>query len=188
MRKRYTVRNRNLVIHPISHRHLKFLLNMWNDPEIMRYAGSERNWSLKDIKRWYVKYKERFGKYGNTETHFIIKLKDGKLIGESGLGRMKKGWSCPHYKSPKNKLAVMADIKLLKPFWNKGFGTQAMKAIVRYVFKMTDTDIFLVPPHRENLPAIKVYEKARFKRTKGIYYRHHLVYQMRKRDFLKIYQ
>lgn len=77
----------------------------------------------------------------------------------------------------------MTDIKLLKDFWNKGYGTEAMKAVVRFVFTQTQADLFLVPPHKDNIRAIRVYEKAGFKRTKGIWYRYHVIYEMSKGDF-----
>ncbi len=81
----------------------------------------------------------------------------------------------------------MTDVKLAKAFWNKGYATEAIKAIVQYVFTKTSVDIFLVPPHRDNVPAIKVYEKAGFKKTKGIWYRYHMIYEMTKKDFMVVY-
>lgn len=46
------------MVHPIIQRHLKFLLNLWNGPEIMRYAGFARNWNDSQMKKWYDKYKK----------------------------------------------------------------------------------------------------------------------------------
>jgi RimJ/RimL family protein N-acetyltransferase len=61
--------------------------------------------------------------------------------------------------------------------------TEAMKAVVRFVFTQTRADLFLVPPHKDNIPAIRVYEKAAFKKTRGIWYRYHLIFEMSKKDF-----
>ena len=154
----------------------------------MRYAGFARNWSYAQIKEWYGKYKKRLARYGNTENQFIHKLGNGKLIGESRIGRLKAGWSCRDYETRKDKLVLMTDVKLAKPFWNKGYGTEAMKAIVQYVFTKTSADIFLVPPHRDNMPAIKVYQKAGFKKTKGIWYRYHMIYEMTKENFMAVHR
>lgn len=76
----------------------------------------------------------------------------------------------------------MTDVKLIKPYWNKGYGTEVMKTIVQYVFSETEADILLVPPHKENIPAIKVYEKTGFKKTKGRWYRYHMIYEINKNE------
>jgi RimJ/RimL family protein N-acetyltransferase len=187
MQEEIIIQTRRLSICPVTQRHSKFLLKLWNDPDIMRYAGFARNWSCAQIKEWHRKYKKRLIKYGNTEIQFIHKLRNGRLIGESGIGRLRVGWSCPNYETQKDKLVLMTDVKLAKPFWNKGYGTEAMKAILQYVFTKTSADILLVPPHRDNVPAIKVYEKAGFKKTKGIWYRYHMIYEMTKKDFMAVH-
>ena len=187
MQEKIIIQTRHLSICPANHRHLKFLLRLWNDTNIMRYAGFARNWSYAQIKELYKKYKKRIEKYGNTEIQFIHKLRNGRLIGESGIGRLKVGWSCRNYKTEKDKLVLMADVKLTKPFWNKGYGTEAMRIIVKYVFTKTNADILLVPPHRDNVSAIRVYEKAGFKKTRGIWYRYHIIYEMTKEDFKERY-
>lgn len=171
------------MIAPATGKDLRFLLKLWDDPEIMRYAGFAKGWDFARIKKWYQKYQEGLKKFGSTETQFIHKLKDGKSIGETRLGRLRSGWSCRGYQAPKNKLTLMTDVKLLKNFWNKGYGTEAMKAVLRFVFNQTQADLFLVPPHKDNIPAIRVYEKAGFKRTKGIWYRYHMVFEMSKKEF-----
>jgi RimJ/RimL family protein N-acetyltransferase len=170
----------------VAQEDLRFLLGLWNDPEIMRYAGFAKNWDYPRIKEWYEKYLKRVEKFGPTEIQFIHKLKNGELIGETRLGRLRSGWSCPNYQAPQNKLTLMSDVKLLKKCWNKGYGTEAMKAIVKFVFARTKADLLLVPPHIENIPAIRVYEKAGFKKTKGLWYGHHMIYKMNKKDFNEI--
>lgn len=177
------LKTRRLLVRPATQKDLRFLLKLWNDPEIMRYAGFAKGWDFARIKEWYQKYQEGLEKFGATETQLIHKLKDGKSIGETRLGRLKSGWSCRGYRAPKNKLTLMTDVKLLKDFWNKGYGTEAMKAMVRFVFTRTKTDLLLVPPHKENTPAIRVYEKAGLRKTEGLWYGYHLIYEMSKKEF-----
>lgn len=171
------------MITPAVQKDLRFLLKLWNDQQVMRYAGFAKNWNYSQIKKWYVKYLKELEKFGLTEIQFIHKLKNGKEIGESRLGRLRSGWSCSNYQTPKHKLILMTDIKLLKRFWNKVYGTEAMKSIVKFVFTRTKADLLLVPPHKDNIPAIRVYEKAGFKKTKGLWYGYHLIYKMNKKDF-----
>lgn len=186
--ERGIIETRRLAICPMTQRHLRFLLKLWNDPEIMRYAGFARNWDYVQIKEWYERYKNRVVEHGTTDIQFVLKLKSGPLIGESGLGRLRTGWGCRDYKVRHGEIAVMTDIKLVKPFWHKGYGTEAMEAITRYVFTSTYADLLLVPPHRDNVPAIKLYEKAGFRKTEGIYYRYHMIYEMSKDRFDAVYE
>lgn len=181
-----SLKTRRLLIVPAAKEDLRFLLRLWNDSEIMSYAGFAKNWDYSKIREWYEKYQKRVEKFGSTEIQFIHKLKNGKSIGESRLGRIRSGWSCRNYQAPKRRLILMTDVKLIKPFWNKGYGTEAMKAIVRFVFTQTKTDLLLVPPHRDNIVAIRVYEKAGFKKTRGIWYGYHLIHKMNKKDFNEI--
>ena len=177
------LKTRRLLIAPVTQKDLRFLLRLWNDPEIMRYAGFAKNWDYSQIKEWHQRYQKRLERLGSTEIQFVHKLKRGKSIGETRLGRLESGWSCRGYQVPKNRLTLMTDVKLLRKYWNKGYGTEATKAIVKFVFTQTKTDLVLVPPHRENIPAIRVYEKAGFKKTKGLWYRYHTIFEMSTKDF-----
>jgi hypothetical protein len=40
-----TLKSRRLLIKPVVQKDLRFLLGLWNDPEIMRYAGFAKNWN-----------------------------------------------------------------------------------------------------------------------------------------------
>ncbi|MBE0432601.1 GNAT family N-acetyltransferase [candidate division WOR-3 bacterium] len=180
------IRTERLVISPVMKKDLKLLLRIWNDPEIMEYAGFARDWEYRQAEEWHERYQRRLKEHGNTETQFVIRLKNGRSIGESGLGRLEPSWSCTGYRAPKNLLALMTDIKLLKRHWNKGYATEAMKALAGYVFAETAADLLLVPPHRDNPAAIRVYEEAGFKRTNGVCFRHHMVYEMTAEEFRRI--
>jgi len=63
---------------PVGQEDLRFLLRLWNDSEIMRYAGFAKNWNYSRIKEWYEEYLKRLEKLGLTEIQFVHKLKNGK--------------------------------------------------------------------------------------------------------------
>ena len=44
-------------------------------------------------------------------------------------------------------------------------------------------DLLVVPPDRRNVRAIRVYEKAGFRKTAGVWYGSHLIYVMTREDF-----
>jgi len=167
-------------------RDLPFLLSLWNDPRVMRYAGAKqgKRWSEKPMETWYQRYLKKAEPEQREEIQLIIELQDGTRIGESGCGKRRKGWSCKGYAPPQDKLVGMTDVKLVPNYWGKGYGTEAMREVVKYLFAKTPLDIILVPPHRENIAAIRVYEKSGFRKTKGIYWFDHFIMEMSREDFL----
>jgi len=52
MEKVIIIKTPHLLLHPMTQKHLKFLLKFWNNPEIMRYAGFAKNWNYAHRKRW----------------------------------------------------------------------------------------------------------------------------------------
>jgi len=77
----------------------------------------------------------------------------------------------------------MTDVKLAPNYWGKGYGTEAMRDVVKYLFTETLLDVILVPPHRENIAAIKVYENSGFKKTEGIYWFDHFIMETTRENF-----
>lgn len=57
----------------------------------------------------------------------------------------------------------MGDIKLLPQYWGRGLGTEAMRQVVAWVCDNTAVQHFVVPPHRGNPVAERVYEKTGFR-------------------------
>lgn len=42
MKKVVVIKTQHLLIHPMTQQHLKFLLKLWNDPEIMQYLALQK--------------------------------------------------------------------------------------------------------------------------------------------------
>ena len=171
-----------LVLRPIAEDDLDFLLSLWNDPVIMRFAGGIRNWSRPDILEWFGKYARRHPSFPDDlfpeEVHFLVRLRDGQRIGESGLGRLPEAWGCKGFKVSPGKSAGMCDVKLARQFWSLGYGTEAMVAVAGFFRRKTSLDLLIVPPHRENPAAIRVYEKSGFRMTDGVAWKNHLIMVM----------
>ncbi len=148
----------------------------------MRYAGAKhgKGWNMEN---WYKRHLERISTEEPEEVQFIIELADGTLIGESGCGKVRSGWKCRGYASPSKKRVVMTDVKLLPRYWGKGYGTESMKMVVNYLFTKTQTDMVLVPPHKDNIAAMRAYEKSGFHRTNGVAWHDHLIYEIARSDF-----
>jgi len=175
----WPIRTDRLLLRPVEEGDLDFLLGLWNDPETMRYAGGERNWTRGDILEWFGSYTRRHPSFPDDlfpeEIHLVILLPPDTRAGESGLGELPQNWRCEGFAVPAGVRAGMCDVKLAGPFRGKGYATEAMRAVARFFRQETDLDILIVPPHEDNPAAIRVYEKAGFRMTRGRAWGHHLV-------------
>ncbi len=59
--------------------------------------------------------------------------------------------------------AMPSSPRELPQYWGRGLGTEAMRQVVEWVFENTTAQHFVVPPHRRNPAAGRVYEKAGFR-------------------------
>lgn len=88
-----------------------------------------------------------------TEYSFAIEiLESGEYIG--GCGVNKVDW--------KNSVAEIG-IFVAKKFWGKGYGTDAMKLLVKFVFEQININKVKLNVYSFNKRAIKCYEKSGFK-------------------------
>jgi RimJ/RimL family protein N-acetyltransferase len=123
-----------------------------HDSEYRRLLGSEiaALWSVKKIKEWIEK---EFSKEERQSFSFNIHtLQDDKLIGDIGLDIV--NWSHGE---------AFVGIGLgERDYWGKGYGSDAMRVILRYAFtelnlRRVSLDVFEYNPR-----AIKSYEKVGF--------------------------
>lgn len=155
-----------LVITELEERDLPFLLELWHIPEVMRYADEFprlRGWSKSDDPNaaWNA-YQERRAALGCAYTQMILRLMDGTPIGESFFMPIPEGYTFGKWNKPAGVTSLMGDIKLKLEYWGQGLGTEGMRQVVRWMFTHTACNLMVVPPHRKNPAAIRVYEKAGF--------------------------
>lgn len=145
---------------------IPFLASLWNTREVMRYADEfprERGWNRKwEPEAAWDEYRKRRARLGFEYSQLILRSPDGTPLGESFFAPLPDGYEFGAWQKPKKKRTVMGDLKLLPEFWGRGIGTEAMRKVVRWVFLRTPCDLFIVPPHRRNPAAQRVYEKAGF--------------------------
>ena len=169
---------------------LPFLLDLWHDREVMRYADefpSLRGWSKSDNpeEAWKL-YQERRAEVGSEYTQLILWL-DGSRIGESFLSPLREGYTFGRWEKPERVRSVMGDIKLEPKHWGRGWGTEGMQRVVEWVFGHTSCALFVVPPHRHNPAAERVYEKAGFVRFTGMRsWRNHRIMELTRESFEEI--
>jgi len=149
---------------------LPFLLILWRTADVMRYADEFpqlRGWSKKDdAATAWQRYQEKRAEAGYVQ--LMLSLTNGELIGESFFTPLQEGYTFGKWLKPEGVLCLMGDIKLLRPFWGQGLGTEGMRLVVAWLFKNTPANLLIVPPHRKNPAAERVYEKAGFKLFTGM--------------------
>ncbi len=162
---------------------LPFLFELWHMPEVMQYADEFprlRGWSKSDDPQTaWAKYQEKHSALGNGYVQFILSLVDGTRIGESFFTPLSEGYAFGRWQKPENIMCLMGDIKLRPEFWGRGLGTESMRQVVEWLFVNTTSSLLVVPPHRKNPAAQRVYEKAGFELYGGMRsWRNHKVMEL----------
>lgn len=194
---RMTYPIQRIIISEMQQKDLKFLLELWKIPKVMKFADefpSFRGWKKSDdLEVAWKKYQEKRRKLGKKYTQLIIRLEDGDPIGESFFSMSPKSRKyIGRWKKPTNSICLVGDIKLLPSYWGRGLGTEGMRQVVEFVFNNTTCEIFIVPPHENNPAAKRVYEKAGFeyikaKSGKQIMWARHMLMWLTKERFKEIY-
>ena len=145
---------------------LPFLRALWASAEVMRYADelpTLRGWtkSSADSEAWRA-YVARRAELGPLYSQLVLRTPAGAPFGESFVAPLPDGFGLGRWRKRDGVIAVMGDVKLAPDSWGRGLGTEAMRKVVRWVFLRTPCELFVVPPHRRNPAAERVYEKAGF--------------------------
>ncbi|MGD2177540.1 MAG: GNAT family N-acetyltransferase [Anaerolineae bacterium] len=160
------------VVAELREEDLPFLFELWHTPEAMQYADelpTLRGWSKSDdLRTAWATYQERRAALGNQYTQLILRLADGGPIGESFFAPLPEGYTFGRWRKPDEILCLMGDIKLRPACWGRGLGSEGMQQVVAWLFDNTTCSLLMVPPHRKNPAAERVYEKAGFELYTGM--------------------
>jgi RimJ/RimL family protein N-acetyltransferase len=166
---------------------LPFLFELWHTPEVMRYADEFpglRGWTRSDDPRTaWATYQERRAALGGGYVQLMLSRGDGGLIGESFFAGNRRplpeGYTFGRWEKPEDTLCLMGDLKLGARYWGRGLGTAGMQQVVAWLFDNTPCFLLIVPPHRKNPAAERVYEKAGFQLYTGMRsWRNHKVMEL----------
>ncbi|KLO21664.1 acetyltransferase [Marinitoga sp. 1197] len=127
------------------------ILEYINDFDVKKYLmpGIPLPFRYEDELKWY----EKLNPMKADNYSFAIERKeDNKYIG--GCGIVSVDW--------KNSVTTVG-IFLGKPFWNKGYGTDAMKVLINFIFNEMNVNKVKLHVFSFNKRAIKSYEKVGFK-------------------------
>ncbi|MDD1768201.1 MAG: GNAT family N-acetyltransferase [Methanomassiliicoccales archaeon] len=119
-----------------------------NDLEVTEFLAINPPMSMEEEEKW-------FANLGKTEDKvFSVDTMDGKLIGNVGL--MKFNWE---------DRSVLFGIMIgEKEYWNKGYGTDAIETLLRYVFEEMNMNKVYLIADEGNARALRCYEKIGFRK------------------------
>ena len=171
---------------------LPFLFSLWHTIEVMRYADEFprlRGWSKSDdFRTAWEQYQQKRAALGREYTQLVLCLADGTAAGESFFVRLPEDYTFGKWRKPEGKICLMGDIKLKLEYWNQGLGTEGMRQVVSWLFGNTGCSILVVPPHRKNPAAERVYEKAGFELYRGMRsWRNHKVMELSRERYENIH-
>ncbi|MGY4706330.1 GNAT family N-acetyltransferase [Candidatus Bipolaricaulota sp. J31] len=127
-------------------------LRWFNDPEIRRHLTMFRPLSRAEEERWVESLLSR-----RDDIVLAIEVKGGDgwvHIGNMGLHRI--DW--------KNRAATLGIVIGEKSYWDKGYGAEAVRTMLRYAFLELGLNRVELEVFSFNLRALRCYQKAGFKR------------------------
>lgn len=184
--------NKKITISDLKEDDLSFLFDLWHTPEVMRYADEfprYRGWSKSDDYQLAWKaYQTKRDRLGYDYTQLILWL-DDLPIGESFFVILPENYTFGKWAKPNNTKSLMGDIKLLPEYWGRGLGSEGMCLVVRFFFTNTDCELLVVPPHRLNPAANRVYRKAGFVLFTGMRsWRNHKIMELTRGRYQELYE
>ena len=148
--KRETLTGRRVYLRPFGRDDLPYIQKWSNDAELRKLTGEIAPMSRAEAEKWY---KELVA--DNDRMWFVIVLKTvDRVIGEAGLLRMCRPW----------RNTDMTIIIGEKDEWRKGYGTEAGRLLLDYVFKRLGFHRVSIGVVGFNQTALKFWESLGFKK------------------------
>jgi len=120
----------------------------FNDPEVTEFLLRSPPMGMEEEERWFENLIQQEGKV------FCIETLEGKLVGNLGIIHIE--W--------RDRKADIGIVIGEKEYWNKGFGTEAIALLLRYMFEELNLERIWLYCDATNTRAQRSYEKCGFKR------------------------
>jgi RimJ/RimL family protein N-acetyltransferase len=124
-----------------------------NDPEVLQFLTMYRPITVEEEEKWYQSITNN-----PKEIHFSILGKigsenDPKLIGNIGITL-----------DNRNRVGSIGIVIGEKPYWGKGYGTEALQILIEYAFQTLNLHRVELMVYSSNPRAIACYNKVGFKK------------------------
>jgi RimJ/RimL family protein N-acetyltransferase len=131
---------------PIDVTHAEDFFRNVNDPEVARLTGTHRTFTFEEVERYVAARKEQTDRVDLA----IIRIEDDKLLGEIVLNNLNE-----HNESMGFRIALTSE-------QGKGYGTEAIRLVLRYAFDVIGLHRVELEVYDFNARAIASYRKCGF--------------------------
>ncbi len=134
-----------------DHQDLPLFITWLNDPEVRAGLLMYLPFSMADEEQWF----EGMLKRPPQEHPFVIEVHEAenwKPVGNCGFHNL--DWRC--------RSAEVGIMIGEKPYWNRGYGTEAMRLLLKHGFDTLNLNRIYLDVYQNNPRAIRAYEKAGF--------------------------
>lgn len=142
------MREERIRLRPLASSDLRRCVKWFSDPQIIRFLGRSGPVTMAEEERWFREYQRR-----TDEQIFAIEV-DGVHIGNIGLHKIDRA----HRKADVGIVVGEAG------FRSKGYGTEAMRAVLRHAFGALGLNKISLDVLEYNDRAIRTYERLGFLR------------------------
>jgi ribosomal-protein-alanine N-acetyltransferase len=145
----------SLVMRPLQAADARALHRIYQSEGVLRYFPNPHPPTLEKVERFIAGQRAHWGKFGYGNWGIVIgdvDRKPGEVIGWAGLQYLPE--------LEETEVGFLLD----RPFWGKGYGTQAALASLRLGFDGFQLDHIVALVHPENRASQRVIEKC------GMYY------------------
>jgi diamine N-acetyltransferase len=143
-----TILGQKIRLRAIERNDIPAFVRWFNDPEVRQYLEMYLPMSQAQEENWFETQLD-----DDSGRIFGIETLDGALLGNIGLHRI--NW--------KDRFAELGIVIGERPFWSQGYGTDAIRTLLRFAFRQMNLHRVFLRVFEYNQRAMRCYEKCGFK-------------------------
>ena len=141
----------NIILREVLPDDLNDLAECITDIEMYEYWGDNRSTLEKNVTSYYKRFLERTPGEERNYIYWGIALKENnKIIGQIFINKIEN-----------NRMAHFG-YRVARAYWNKGYATEALRAIVKFCFEKTELKRLWSDVDVRNISSCKVLDKCGF--------------------------
>lgn len=150
--RKYLINTTHLGMRFIRKEDARYLEEVEKDPEVKRFypEGELTDQEIQDFIDESIQNKKEY----NLPCFVIFKARNNEFVGEAYFDRMETG---------ETKIGYLFH----KKYWNKGYATEVLKALLRWARLHIDADYIIAYADRDNEGSFRVMEKCGMKYYKS---------------------
>jgi RimJ/RimL family protein N-acetyltransferase len=168
-----------LIIRTAKSEDARFIADLWNIPEVMRFVGFPNGLSISEQQvKVIIEAADKL-------SLLVVMLKDHTRIGNAKIGVVDENG------------IVETDVKIIPNYWEQGFGREVKKALVDHIFLNSQAEIVQATPNKNNIASIKMQEYVKAKPVREGFFEfsenmkaytcpvHYILYHLKREEWKK---